>query len=140
MAKWALSDYCQWCGAAPDCKHAKSCMKALAAAYPLPNIDKTEGRKDDVGKARYDLMPPEVEEAIAKVLAFGAAKYGERNWERGMNWGRPFAALRRHMAAWWSGEANDPETGMSHLHHACANIAFLIAFEARKIGKDDRPT
>ena len=65
---------------------------------------------------------------------------GERNWEKGMNWGRPYAALRRHMAAWWGGEDNDPETGMSHLWHACANIAFLIAFEARKIGKDDRPT
>lgn len=102
-------------------------------------IDDAEGRKDDGGKARYDLIPPEIEEAIAKGLAFGAAKYGERNWEKGMNWGRPFAALRRHMAAWWCGEANDPETGMSHLHHAACNIAFLIAFEQRKIGTDDRP-
>lgn len=98
-----------------------------------------EGRKDDVGKARYDLTPPEVEDAIAVVLAYGAAKYGERNWEKGMNWGRPYAALRRHMAAWWGGEACDPETGMSHLHHAAANIAFLIAFEARGTGTDDRP-
>ena len=99
-----------------------------------------EGRKDDGGKARHDLIPPELPDAVAQVLAFGASKYGERNWEKGMNWGRPFAALMRHMWAWWRGEANDTETGMSHLWHAACCIAFLIAFEQRKIGTDDRPT
>lgn len=98
-----------------------------------------EGIKFDTDKARYDLIPPEVEEAIAKVLTFGAVKYGERNWELGMKWGRPYAALRRHMAAWWSGEDNDPETGMSHTWHAACCIAFIIAFEARGVGTDDRP-
>ena len=56
-----------------------------------------------------------------------------------MSWGRVFAALMRHMWAWWRGEVNDPETGMSHLWHAATNIAFLLAFEARKVGVDDRP-
>lgn len=136
MANWALGDYCLSCGEAPDHEHKPSCPRF--PKFPGGRMN-TEGRKDDGGKARYDLTPPEVEEAIAKVLAFGAAKYGERNWEKGMNWGRPFAALRRHMAAWWAGEANDPETGMSHLWHAACNVAFLIAFEQRKIGTDDRP-
>lgn len=102
--------------------------------------ESVEGLKFDSDKARYDLIPPEIEEAIAKVLTFGAAKYGERNWERGMKWGRPYAALRRHMAAWWSGEDKDPETGMSHLWHAACCVAFLTAFEARGTGTDDRPT
>jgi hypothetical protein len=97
-----------------------------------------EGRKDDGGKARYDLIPPEFPESVAKVLAFGATKYGERNWEKGMKWSRPFAAMMRHMWAWWGGEANDPETGMSHLHHAACCIAFLVAYEERGIGEDDR--
>lgn len=99
----------------------------------------TEGRKDDAAKARHDLIPPELPDAVAQVLAFGAGKYGERNWERGMAWGRPFAALMRHMWAWWGGEARDPETGMSHLWHAGCCIAFLIAYEARHDGVDDRP-
>lgn len=98
-----------------------------------------EGLKFDADKARYDLIPPEIEEAIAKVLTFGAVKYGERNWELGMKWGRPYAALRRHMAAWWSGEDKDPETGMPHTWHAACCIAFIVAFEARGIGTDDRP-
>jgi hypothetical protein len=113
---------------------------------PEPNRSRTgaepepvEGVKFDTEKARYDLIPPEIEEAIAKVLTFGAAKYGDRNWELGMRWGRPYAALRRHMAAWWGGENNDPETGFSHLAHAACCIAFLVAFEARGTGTDDRP-
>lgn len=97
------------------------------------------GVKFDQDKARYDLIPPEVEEALARVLTYGAAKYSERNWELGMKWGRPYAALRRHMAAWWAGQDLDPETGMSHLWHAACCIAFLVAFEARGTGTDDRP-
>jgi hypothetical protein len=99
----------------------------------------TAGRKDDAGKPRHDLIPPELPNAVALVLAFGADKYGERNWERGMKWGRPFAAMMRHMWAWWSGEKADPETGMPHLWHAACCIAFLIAYENRNIGIDDRP-
>lgn len=63
---------------------------------------------------------------------------GERNWEQGMSWGRVFAALMRHMWAWWRGEDKDPETGESHLWHAGCCIAFLIAYEARGVGTDDR--
>jgi hypothetical protein len=98
-----------------------------------------EGRKDDGEKPRYDLIPPEMLEAVAVVLTFGASKYGERNWEHGMSWGRLFAALMRHMWAWWRGEKADTETGFSHLWHACACIAFLMAYEQRGTGEDDRP-
>lgn len=98
-----------------------------------------EGRKDDHGKLPYHLLPPELMEATAAVLDFGAGKYGERNWERGMAWSRPFSALMRHMWAWWRGYDKDPETGMSHLWHAACCIAFLIAYESRGAGTDDRP-
>lgn len=97
-----------------------------------------EGRKDDQAKPRHDLIPPELNDAVARVLTFGADKYGERNWEKGMRWGRPFAALMRHMWAWWGGQARDPETGMSHLWHAACCITFLIAYEERRAGTDDR--
>lgn len=138
MAKWALEEFCHECGAGRGHQHSQECHGV--AMYYQRDVLPTEGRKDDSGKARHDLLPPELPDAVAQVLAFGASKYGERNWEKGMNWGRPFAALMRHMWAWWRGEANDAETGMSHLWHAACCIAFLIAFEQRKIGKDDRPT
>lgn len=65
-------------------------------------------------------------------------RVGDRNWEHGMKWSRPFGALMRHMWAWWRGEDKDPETGRSHLWHAGCCIAFLIAYEARGDGEDDR--
>jgi hypothetical protein len=98
----------------------------------------TEGRKDDDGKPRFDLLPPEFLEDTAKVLTFGAMKYQPRNWEKGMAWGRVFGAMMRHMWSWWRGQKLDPETGLPHLAHAACCVAFLMAFEARGVGKDDR--
>jgi hypothetical protein len=98
-----------------------------------------EGRKDDHGKDPWHLVPWDAVGAVVKVLEFGARKYEARNWEKGMAWSRPYAALMRHMTAWWEGEAKDPETGMSHLWHAGCCIFFLIAFERRGVGTDDRP-
>jgi hypothetical protein len=98
-----------------------------------------EGRKDDGHKAPYHLIAPELLEATARVLDFGANKYAARNWELGMYWSRPFAAMMRHMWAWWRGERADPETGMSHLWHAACCVMFLIAYEDRAAGTDDRP-
>ena len=99
----------------------------------------SEGRKDDSGKTPWHLMPPDALNQIAQVLEFGANKYGDRNWERGMNWSRPFSALMRHMWAWWRGEDRDPETGLSHLAHAGCCILFLLTYQGHATGKDDRP-
>lgn len=108
----------------------------------------TEGVKLDEGKVRFDLVPPEFMFALGQVLTFGAVKYGDRNWEHGMKWGRVFGALMRHMWAWWAGKgptnesflfgSMDGETGYSHLWHAAACICFLVTFELRKAGEDDR--
>lgn len=99
----------------------------------------SEGRKDDQGKDPWDLLPWDAVRAIVKVLMYGRAKYSARNWEKGMDWSRPFAALIRHLTAWWEGENTDPETGFSHLAHAGCCVLFLLAFELRGIGRDDRP-
>lgn len=96
------------------------------------------GHKDDSGKVRMELIPPELLFAVGDILTFGAKKYAPRNWETGMLWSRPFGALMRHLWAWWGGEKLDPETGRSHLWHAGCCIAFLIAYEERGVGTDDR--
>jgi hypothetical protein len=94
--------------------------------------------KSDDGKARYDLLPPEMLEQAAQVLAYGALKYNDNNWAKGASWGRYFSAMMRHMWAWWRGENNDPETGYSHLAHAACCLGFLMAYQQRNIGEDDR--
>lgn len=60
-----------------------------------------EGVKFDSGKLRMDLLPTDALEALARILTDGADKYGARNWEKGMAWSRPYAALLRHLLAWW---------------------------------------
>lgn len=102
-------------------------------------MTETVATKFDNDKPRMDLIPPELLESVAAILAFGATKYGDRNWEKGMDWSRPYSALLRHLLAWWGGEDNDPETGKSHLWHVATNAAFLVAYEERKIGNDNRP-
>lgn len=99
----------------------------------------SEGRKNDQDKLPWHLLPPELMESVAAVLKYGAQKYEPRNWEKGMAWSRIFSAMMRHSWAWWRGEQNDPETGMSHLWHAGACLSFLIAYEQRQTGEDDRP-
>jgi hypothetical protein len=94
--------------------------------------------KADAGKPRVDLIPHEFVLETAEVLSIGASKYGANNWQAGAEWSRYFSAMQRHLWAWKSGENHDPETGKSHLAHAACCLAFLMAYQARNIGNDDR--
>lgn len=64
---------------------------------------------------------------------------GERNWEKGTNWSRFYSAALRHDTAWQSGAKTDNETGLSHLAHAACNRMFLLTYQLRGVGVDDRP-
>jgi hypothetical protein len=97
------------------------------------------GTKFDAGKAPWALVPFDATTEVVKVLGAGSAKYGGRNWEKGMDFSRPFSATMRHLTAWWQGEDHDPETGLSHLAHAACNTLFLLAYSLRGVGRDDRP-
>lgn len=88
------------------------------------------GRKDDKGKARFDLVEPEFEEAVAEVLTYGADKYAPDSWQHVEDAeNRYYASLRRHINAFRKGEKTDPESGLSHLAHAACNIMFLMHFD-----------
>jgi hypothetical protein len=107
----------------------------MAVAKYIPEL---EGVKHDAGKAPLDLLPFDAMESVAAVLEHGAAKYQARNWERGMRWGRLSGAALRHLFAWGRGERLDPESGLPHLAHAACCVLFLLAYELRGIGQDDR--
>lgn len=75
----------------------------------------------------YELIPPQVEEALAEVLTYGAKKYSPNSWKKVEPFeDRYYAAARRHIAAWRKGEIVDSESGIEHLKHALCCIAFLI--------------
>jgi hypothetical protein len=97
------------------------------------------GTKHDTNKARYDLIPPEALDGLARLYALGAVKYGDRNWEKGFKWSRLFAALQRHSWAWFGGEDFDPQDRQHHLLSVIWCAVALYTHYARNLGEDDRP-
>jgi hypothetical protein len=91
------------------------------------------GRKDDGGKPRMELLPFSALVEVAKVLTYGAAKYGPDNWRSVPDAkNRYTGALMRHLAAWREGESIDPESGedkVLHIAQAACNALFLVWFE-----------
>lgn len=93
-------------------------------------MNSSEGRKNDAGKPRWDLVPLIAVEQVAKVLTFGAAKYAPNSWQRLPDAkGRYLAALLRHLASWQEGERKDKESGLPHLAHVATNALFLAWFD-----------
>lgn len=75
---------------------------------------------------------------LGKVYGYGATKYAPTNWRKGYEWSKSFSALQRHLLAFWSGEDNDPESGLSHMAHAAWHCLTLMSFAAEHRNFDDR--
>lgn len=99
----------------------------------------TDARKYDQDKLRFDLIPAYPLEALAAIYTFGANKYQDRNWEKGIKWSRIFAAIMRHLWAMWRGEWLDPESNMPHAAHAAWGCFALLEYSRTKPDFDDRP-
>lgn len=95
--------------------------------------------KADTGKLRFDLIPPTPLMKLAEVYTIGANKYSDRNWEKGLSWGRIFAAMMRHAWKWWRGETHDPEDGQHHLASVAWCAFALMEYEGTYPEGDDRP-
>ena len=92
----------------------------------------TLAKKNDSGKPRFDLIPPEALFAAAEVFMYGANKYGDRNWELGLEYDRLFAAIQRHLWSYQAGEEiNEEDFGLPHLHHALASLMMLVTLKIR---------
>jgi len=110
-----------------------------AAQGPTDNYDLSAGGvKYDSDKIRTDLVPMEAFMAEAAVFTYGAKKYSDWNWAKGMRKGRIVAAMMRHLAAYMCGQDIDPESGLPHLWHVRCCTAMLIAGELRGVAEEDR--
>lgn len=74
----------------------------------------------------------------AQVFAYGAKKYSEWNWAKGMKWSVPMACYLRHMLLADPVES-DEESGISHRGHAVCNLIMLAHFLHLCGDMDDRP-
>jgi hypothetical protein len=117
-------------------KYAKFSLLVLPPEGTPPTAN--SGLRYDSGKPRFDLVPPEAMIELAAHYERGARKYADRNWERGMDWGKCFASMQRHSWAWAQGEDLDNETGTHHMIAVAWNAIALYTYAMRKIGNDDR--
>jgi hypothetical protein len=99
-------------------------------------ITHTSGaQKDKIDKLRLDLVPPEMILSLGTVLTYGAQKYDDRNWEKGIPYMDSYAASMRHLLQWASGVDIDDESGLQHIEQAALNL-LMIATQTRR-GRDD---
>lgn len=91
------------------------------------------GSKHDSGKPLMGAVPPNALLAVAKVLTFGAEKYGRDNWRQVESAEtRYLDAALRHINAYQRGESVDPESGESHLAHAVCSLMFMLELQEGK--------
>jgi len=84
-----------------------------------------EAMRFNGGKTRWGLVDFDSIEDIAKVLEFGAQKYDDHNWKKGLKSDEVVESLLRHIFAYLRGEDIDPESGLPHVGHMGCNVMFL---------------
>ena len=104
--------------------------------------------KTDTGAVRETLgysytrhVPLEAIAAAAASLEYGANKYSDRNWEKGLPWQQMIDSLKRHIEDFERGHDYDDGEDGSDLHQVCmimASAMMLSASVVRGIGVDDR--
>jgi len=88
------------------------------------------GAKHDAGKVRLDLIDPEFELSMGRIMTQGVAEYGEESWKTVPNAEKRYlAALKRHTNAMARGELIDPASGEFHAAHVAVNAMFLEHFQ-----------
>ncbi len=100
------------------------------------------GTKFDDGKITMDLILPEFELELGRVMTHGAAVHGKYEFleddPEPLQWSQVYAAMKRHSNAFWTGESMDVDD-FHHLAAVAANAMMLYTLEQYGRGTDDRP-
>lgn len=93
-----------------------------------------QSKKQDGGKLRMELIPPTALTSIARLLTYGAIKYGPNTWQS-VEYERYVGAILRHLTAFMADPTGyDVESGLPHIEHVLINAVFLNdAFCHRRI-------
>lgn len=81
-------------------------------------------REPSTGKGAYELVSPFALERIAVWYELGARKYADRNWEKGIPFGRLIQSAIRHLIRWMQGRRDE-----DHLAAVCWNVMAMMHFE-----------
>ena len=102
---------------------------------------KTGASREALSLPYFKHVPLEAIAAGAASLEYGAMKYDDRNWERGLPWQQMIDSLRRHLDDFERRKDYDDGEDGSDLHQVCmimASAMMLSASVIRDIGEDDR--
>jgi hypothetical protein len=103
--------------------------------------DKPTNPKDIIGSTKLPLhLWPASATAMGCIgLLEGMLKYGRQNWRpSGVRASIYVDACKRHLDAWFEGEATAPDSGVPHLANALACLAILVDAQAAGVLNDDR--
>ena len=106
------------------------------------NKIKESNPKDACGikKVPFSTISAPVIAEIGLAMLEGSRKYRRHNYRAiGIRASVYYDACLRHLTAWWEGQDNDPDSGLSHLTKALACL--VVMRDAQLIDKcvDDRP-
>jgi hypothetical protein len=102
---------------------------------------KTGALREALGVPYLRQVPLEAIAAGAASLEYGAKKYADRNWEKGLPWQQMIDSLKRHVDDFERRRDYDDSPDGSDLHQVCmimASAMMLSASVIRGIGEDDR--
>lgn len=96
------------------------------------------GDRFNTGKLKWGLVSWKALAPMVQVLEFGAKKYDDWNWTKGLKYTEVCESLLRHVHAFMQGENNDPESKLTHVGHILCNAMFLSYMFLFKKVMDDR--
>lgn len=100
--------------------------------------DDKVGARFNTGKLKWGLVSWRALAPMVRVLMFGAEKYDDHNWKKGLKYTEVCESLQRHVNAFIEGEDNDPESKLSHAGHILCNAMFLSYMTLFRKDMDDR--
>lgn len=85
-----------------------------------------KAKRYNQGKLKWSLVDFESLEEMVKVLEFGAEKYGDDNWKKGLTTKSIAESMLRHLFSFLAGEDKDEESNCSHIAHLQCNAMFMM--------------
>ena len=101
-------------------------------------IIENEGSRFNQGKLRWSLVSWSALAPLVRVLMFGAEKYDDHNWRKGLKYTEICESLQRHLNSFLEGEDDDQESKITHVGHILANGMFLSYMSLFRKDLDDR--
>jgi len=101
----------------------------------VKNQFKKDSKDNQFSKPMFELIDPDFLKDVAKVLTFGANKYGLFNWQNAKQkeLHHLTGAIYRHLNEYQTGEIFDKESKLQHMAHISVNAMFLHWFFNNKV-------